>query len=83
MSWHHAFLKAKDRNTSELNMDYMRVCVERFNSGIHSDNTWVAKLMQMAYEAGYEAGKVAGEEDATNQIMQIQMLAVVPPGGNA
>jgi len=41
------------------------------------------KLMESAYDDGYENGYQAGVEQAMHQMMQIQMLAVVPPGGNA
>jgi len=64
-------------------MEYIRVCVERFNSGIQSDNTWTAKLMQMAYDAGHEAGKQAGEQAALDQMMQIQLLTMAAPMGRA
>ena len=80
--WYKAFLKT-NRDKSELNMEYINACVERFNIGIHSDNTWTAKLMQMAYDAGYEAGKQAGEEAALGQMMQIQLLTMSAPMGRA
>ena len=80
--WHRLFLKT-DRNGSELNMEYIRDCVERWDSGIRSDNTWTAKLIEIAYNAGYEAGKADGEESATNQMMQVQLLTLAAPMGNA
>ena len=65
--WHHAFLTA---DQTEINFAYIKACIERLDSGVDSDNVWIAKLMDMAYEAGYKQG----QEDSEKIWMQMQAL---------